>query len=173
MRIEEICSRAVVIASPNETARDAARRMAARAVGTLVVIDPFVDDRPIGLVTDRDLVTRCLGAGLDPDETPVGAVMSAPARTIPPRAAVEDAMRTMAEAGLRRLVVVDDRERVLGMVSLDDILAHRAPQDDKIRRLLVRRVEGHGSTTAPPSERPSPPPRRRRATPGSRLKGKT
>lgn len=171
MSIKEICSRAVVIVSPNETVREAAGRMARLTVGTLVVIDPAVEDRPIGLITDRDLVTRCLAAGLDPDETTIGACMSTPARTIAAGASVEEALAAMAEEGVRRLVVVEDDERLLGMLSLDDVLAHRALEDDEVRRLVMRRVQGHGSTTSPhPRERHSRPAPARRTT-GSRRAG--
>lgn len=162
MSIEEICSRAVVIVSPNETVREAARRLARRKVGTLVVIDPAADDRPIGLTTDRDLVVRCVAAGLDPEETKIVHCMSTPVHTIRAGASVQEALARMSEEGVRRLVVTDDDGRLLGLVSLDDIVAHRAGEDDDVRRLLMPRVRGHGSTT--PHDGPSRSSRESRPT---------
>ena len=67
MSIRKISSEVVATASPQETIRVAAQRMAENDVGSLVVVEATNGGKPLGILTDRDLVTRCLAAGLDPE----------------------------------------------------------------------------------------------------------
>src|SRR5579872_2870268 len=79
MSVGRICSRSVDTAELTDSVRTAAERMHARQVGTLVVIDK--EQRPLGIVTDRDLVVRALVESLDPDKTCLWEVMSQLPRT--------------------------------------------------------------------------------------------
>lgn len=136
MSVGRICVRSVVVAEPDETVRDAARRMRSEEVGTLVVLDS--DDRPEGILTDRDVVVRCVAEYEDPDAMPVSVAMTGPARTIPEEAPIEDALSLMAAGGTRRLVVTDDDDRLVGMLALDDVLDLLAEEVETIGRLLGR-----------------------------------
>lgn len=169
MSVRRICSRAVAIVSPNETVSEAAKRMTRLSVGTLVVIDPMADDRAIGLVTDRDLVTRCLGAGADPAEARISECMSSPPHEIADDASVEEALQRMASEGVRRLVVVDAEESLLGVVSLDDVVGHLALEGDEVRRLL-RRAYRHGASGKRPARERRP---RRAEAPARRVTART
>lgn len=121
MDIADICQRNVDTAQPGETARAAAQRMATRGVGSLVVVDG--EGRPTGIVTDRDLALRVVGAGLDPLETTVGDVMSRHLASIDERGTFEHALAAMRANAVRRLPVVDAAGRLVGIVSLEDVLA--------------------------------------------------
>ncbi len=137
MTVGTICSRVVATASPQETIRAAARRMAEHEVGTLVVLEGS-DGKPAGMLTDRDVALRCVAAGLDPDREAVASVMTHPVQTVEEHAAVESAIARMATAGTRRLAVVNDGGRLVGVLSLDDVLDHLARETGAIGRLLAK-----------------------------------
>ncbi len=120
MSVGRICVREVFLARPDESAEAAAQRMVKEGVGTLVVLD--ADRRPIGLVTDRDLMARCVAEGLQPATTPVHAVMSAPLALVRETTPIEDALSRMVSLRVRRLPVVDAEERLTGILALDDVL---------------------------------------------------
>ena len=138
MIVGKICSRVTVSASPNETVRAAAERMAVTDVGTLVVLDGTDGGKPVGIVTDRDLVIRCLGVHLDPDQTQVGAVMSRPVHSVDAQTSVEEALHQMAKAGTRRLVVTGNESRTVGLLSLDDVLDVLADEAAAVRGVLAK-----------------------------------
>jgi CBS domain-containing protein len=133
MSVGRICSREVEVISPRETAETAAGRLAAHQVGTLVVVDN--DMRPVGILTDRDLALRVLGAGLGAS-TPVGDVMTSAPKAVSESTPVEDALRLMRAGKFRRVPVVDSQERLAGLLSLDDILDLLAEEFEQIGELL-------------------------------------
>jgi CBS domain-containing protein len=104
----------------DETVLVIAERMRQRNVGTLVVIDR--EDRVVGIVTDRDLVVRVIAGRRDPAETTVGDVMTPDPTTVTQHGARDIALLLMKDGGFRRLPVVDDQRRLLGVVSLDDVV---------------------------------------------------
>jgi CBS domain-containing protein len=121
VKVGELCVRRVEVAEPGESARDAARRMIEAGAGSLVVVDQL--RRPLGIVTDRDLMARCLVAARDAARTRVADVMSAPAVWARESLPAGDAALEMARLRVRRLPVVDDRDRLVGILALDDLLA--------------------------------------------------
>jgi CBS domain-containing protein len=134
MTIKRICNREVDTAGTEETARAAADRMAVRNVGSLVIIDE--DRHPIGILTDRDLAVHVVGEGRDPIATLVGEVMTEEPRTIRESVPIEDALAMMRSLEVRRLPVVDSRRKLVGIVSVDDILSLLAEEFREIGRLL-------------------------------------
>ncbi|HEU5169424.1 MAG TPA: CBS domain-containing protein [Gemmatimonadales bacterium] len=136
MTTGKICSRIVATVWPTETVRAAALRMAENDVGSLVVIEADGLHRPIGILTDRDIAVRCVGGRLDPDKTPVSTVMTTRVHTIDEQAAVEDALSQMAAGGTRRLIVTGRGERLVGVLSLDDVLDLLTTETAAIGKLL-------------------------------------
>lgn len=134
MKVVEICTRQVAVAAPRETVLAAARRMSERGVGTLVVVDEL--QRPLGIVTDRDLALRCTARPRDPRRTRLYQVMSSPVVWVREEAAVEDALDEMVRLRMRRLVVVDARDRLVGLVSLDDALCRELGPECLLGRAL-------------------------------------
>jgi CBS domain-containing protein len=108
--------------------------MAAESVGTLVVVDPA--GRPVGILTDRDLMRHCVAEGRDPDLTKVETIMASPLVSGPEELPIEDALSRMAEAGVRRLVVVDRAGSLAGVLALDDVLELLAEEFTTIGRLV-------------------------------------
>ena len=119
IRVADVMSSPVRTATPGTTASEAAARCTEEDVGSLVVVE---DRRPVGIVTTADLVAL-LGSGTDPTTRRLEEFMSAPVLTIEPDAPVGDAVERMSDAGVARLVVVDDGEAV-GLLSTDDVVRH-------------------------------------------------
>jgi len=134
MSIESICSRQVDQVEPDETAQAAGQRMNTRSVGTLIVVDS--EERPIGILTDRDLALRVVGEGRDPAATRVKDVMTPKPRTVTEKTPIEDALSRMRSLGVRRLPVVGSRGEIVGIVSLDDILVLLTQELREVGRLL-------------------------------------
>lgn len=134
MSVGRICVRDVNLASPDETAQVAARRMAEQRVGTLVVLDAA--KRPVGLLTDRDLVVRVLAAAADPGAATVADIMMREPKTITEDGPIESALALMRAGAFRRLPVVDRDGRLVGILSLDDILALLAEEFAHIGGIL-------------------------------------
>jgi CBS domain-containing protein len=104
---------------PSATVRDAARVMAERHIGAILVA---VDGRLQGIFTERDVLARVVAAGLDPDDTVLGGVMTPNPDTVAPNDKALDALRRMTECGYRHLPVLDGAQMV-GMVSIRDLYA--------------------------------------------------
>jgi len=117
MTIEKFVKHVVTV-QPNEALSSVARLMERRNVGAVVVVE---HDRPVGIVTDRDLALQLAARGISP-ATPVARIMSTPPVTVGRDEGVFDTTQTMKEAGVRRLPVVDDDNHLVGIVTLDDLL---------------------------------------------------
>lgn len=115
----------------NETLEAAARKMKDLDVGQLPICGE--DNRLKGVVTDRDIVVKCLAAGGDPRQTTAGEFAEGKPVTIGADDSIEEAVQTMKEHRVRRLPVIDGHDLV-GMVSQADI-ARNWP-DDRVGELL-------------------------------------
>jgi CBS domain-containing protein len=120
MPVGDFCRREPCTATADETVREAAKRMDARGVGCLVVVDAH--GRPVGMVTDRDLVMRALRRRRDPDSTPLAEVMHGEVTRVREGAPLEVAIRRMRSDAVRRIPVVDDSGRLVGILAADDVL---------------------------------------------------
>jgi CBS domain-containing protein len=117
MRISEIMSRDVKVASPQDTIQDVARRM--RDIDSGVI--PVCDGQKLqGMVTDRDIVIRAVSEGRS-FSTPVSEVMTPDVEYCYDDDEVKDAADRMAELQVRRLPVLDHDQRLVGIVALGDI----------------------------------------------------
>lgn len=138
MTVATICTRLPETTTPEATVLEAARQMSEQEVGTLVVTDS--GGRPEGIVTDRDIVVRCVAEESSPGRTKVREVMTRDVHTVPDDMSLEAALETMADREVRRSVVVNGAGRVCGIVSLDDFLGELAATAEEIGRLLRRQV---------------------------------
>ena len=120
MQLWQIMSRQVIRIHPEESVAVAARTLANYNVGILPVCGD--DGRVCGLVTDRDIVTRCLAAGRSPVTTTVREVMTASVIAVRPDMDATVAAKLMAGRQIRRLPVMENG-RLCGIVSLGDLAA--------------------------------------------------
>ena len=117
MNIKDCMTRRVHTVGPDATIADAARMMADNDIGALPVASP---DRLLGMITDRDIAVRAVAAGMGPD-TPVRNVMSDEIKYCFETEEVEDVLANMGDIQVRRLPVVDEDKRLVGIVSLSDL----------------------------------------------------
>ena len=119
MSLERYCAdRRMIVLNPDATAHEAARALENNHVGAVVILD---QGRVAGMLTDRDLALRVVGAGLDPTMTEVSEVMSSDVATVPSDGTVEQAIEVMRARHVRRVPVVKG-EHVVGLVTLDDVM---------------------------------------------------
>ncbi len=139
--VREILGRRMPVrAGPGDTVREAARLMDAHACGSVVVLDEA--GRLVGIFTERDLTRRVVARGLDPDTTPLSAVMTRDPDTITADAPVAEAIRRMDAGGHRHLPVMDG-DRVVGVVAPEDIPVAelvRLADELEVRHRLAERM---------------------------------
>lgn len=121
-RLKDFATDTVVVADPETTALAAAKLMRKHHVGALVVVDGLESKRPIGIVTDRDLVLALMAEGLDPEVFTAGDIMSTDLVTANAGLDAMNAVQLMRANRLRRIVIVDDDGRLAGIVSMEDLL---------------------------------------------------
>jgi CBS domain-containing protein len=128
MNAYDLCQRNVVTVRRHEELATAAWMMRERNVGCLVVVEPGTmgGEKPIGMLTDRDIVTRVIVRGTDPRGLVVDDVMAHHPVTVWASAPLEDVLQRMRSGGVRRVPVIDDRGRLAGILALDDIFEHMA-----------------------------------------------
>ena len=118
MKLREIMSNPVVRIHPDENVMVAARTMERWNIGAMPVCGS--DGRLQGMITDRDIVTRCLAAGRSPSATKVGDIMTAGIVAVRPDMEVSTAAALMGSRQVRRLPVMENG-KLCGMVSLGDL----------------------------------------------------
>lgn len=123
MNVGEICSRVVVVADSRTQVQEAAKLMRDHHIGALVVTEGGANARrPIGIVTDRDMVVEVLAADVDFRTLTVGDIMSEQPATIHETAGLFEVIALMRSGGVRRVVVVDANGHLLGIVAMDDLI---------------------------------------------------
>jgi CBS domain-containing protein len=153
MSIAEFCNRDVVCATRDTTILEAASLMRRHHVGDIIIVDEDAERRwPIGIVTDRDIVVEVVAAGLDPGLVKLADLMLEPLTILEQHEGVAQTVRTMAQKGVRRMPVVDAQGALLGIVTLDDLLAHFAPPladlGELVRQSRQREMQKRKSTLA-------------------------
>ena len=118
MKISNLFVKEVITATPHDSLADVAKLMERHNVGAIVVVE---QDRPVGIVTDRDIAIAACARNVSPDEH-VQEVMTCPVSTMNQNEGIYNATQHMMELGARRLPVVDSVGRLVGLVTLDDLL---------------------------------------------------
>jgi CBS domain-containing protein len=154
-RVRDLMQRSPVSCHPQDSLSVAAERMREGDFGALPVVDE--SDKPIGVLTDRDVCMAALARGGSLGEHEVGAAMSHPVVTCKPTDTLRALMDSMATHQLRRLPVIDENGKLLGIVSLADVarLAQAAGLSSHEARVWVPGVLAGISEPARPRS-PSP-----------------
>jgi len=140
MRIDQLMTKDVACCERGGDLGEAARIMWEHDCGFVPVTDGSEDRRVVGVVTDRDACMAAYTRGQSLREIPVRDVMSTAVRTCKPADDVAAAERTMREAQIHRLPVVDDADHLLGVISLADI-AREAAREAGSKRVEVSASE--------------------------------
>jgi len=115
--VRDVMTRQVIVIDPDRTIADAAKRMAAKKIGGLVVVE---HGRPIGLLTDRDILWEVTAKGKNPSKVLVRDLMTSPVATVSPLTTLRAAARVMLEKKTR-WIVVTRLENVEGIVTASDL----------------------------------------------------
>jgi len=138
MKIGEIMTRGVEIASPDDTIQQAAQLMRDHDCGCIPVVADKESNRLVGMITDRDIACRCVAEGKGPS-TRVKEGMSPDPKSSRPDDDVETVERIMAGEQVRRVPVVDERGRCVGMIAQADLaLDRRAASDTEVGEVVER-----------------------------------
>jgi CBS domain-containing protein len=121
MLVKDVMTRRAETIGPDETLQSAAARMKEVGVGALVVCD---GDRPIGILTDRDIVVRGIAGGRNPHEADVRSAMTPQVIECRDDEELEGAVMQMERGAVRRVVVLDAAKGLVGILSVDDIALH-------------------------------------------------
>ena len=124
MKVSEVMSRKVEITSPEDSIQRAAQMMARIDAGILPVA---TGARLVGLISDRDIAIRGVGAGRNPSDTPVNEVMTREEKYCFEDDDVSDVAENMAQLQVRRLPVLNRDKRLTGIISLGDIARDHEP----------------------------------------------
>jgi CBS domain-containing protein len=139
MDLTNLCTREVVGIDAQASLRDAAALMCDEHVGSLVV---FTGEPPkvVGIVTDRDLALEALGRRESRADVRIGHLAKTPPKAVPSNATLREAVMTMEEGAVRRLLVVDDDGGVVGLISSDDLLEALSQEFESLARALRKGI---------------------------------
>src|SRR5215475_5657377 len=118
MKVKKAMHQGVTWVDPATRVDELARLMRTHDIGAIPIGE---DDRLIGMVTDRDIVCRCIAAGLDPKTTTAKQVMTKGVLFCLDKQDIKDAARLMERKKVRRLPVIDGKKRMIGILSLGDV----------------------------------------------------
>jgi CBS domain-containing protein len=117
----DVMSRIVDAAEPDTDLYTVARMMAELAVSAVPVVDSTDAMRPLGIITERDIVVRVIAKNQTPDELRAGDVMTPAVITVRTDTPLDECMRRMAEHNSQRALVVDEQNRLVGIIAQADI----------------------------------------------------
>jgi len=141
MKIGECCNREVVTAEKDMSIAEVARLMQEYHVGDLIVVETLNGrTRPVGIVTDRDLVIEVLAQMAPIDAIRVGDVMSYDIATVSENDELWETIERMRKLGVRRMPVVDAGGILVGIITLDDLMELMAEAMTHIASLIRREI---------------------------------
>lgn len=118
MKVSDVMIKNPVIVDPNASCGEIARLMRDRKIGSVILAD---DGKPVGIVTERDMVHRVMAEERDPFMCYAHEVSSKPVVAVSVYADVEMAIDIMNDYKIRRIVVLDSKDRIAGIVTTDDL----------------------------------------------------
>src|SRR3989344_763500 len=122
MKVKDLMVRDVLTCAKDDPVLAAAKKMLDHNVGMLVVVEDHLSRKPMGVVSDRDLLDRALVKKIKVDSTAVEKVMSKRLISVGPQESMEKAVELMKKNGIKRLVVIDDLGALVGILSKEDVI---------------------------------------------------
>jgi len=120
-KCSDVMTKDVVTCTPENTIVEAARLMKTEDIGPILIVDNETSRTLVGIITDRDIVLKVVAEGQDPNTARVGDAMSKKLVTSRANDDVDVAMQAMAQFQLRRIPVVEDNMRLVGIISQADV----------------------------------------------------
>jgi CBS domain-containing protein len=139
MSVGQYCNRDVVVVAKQEPVQEAIRLMRRHHVGDVVVVDSLGENvKPVGILTDRDIVLEILAQDIDMNTVRISDVMTYKLLTVTEDTSILDAIELMREKAVRRLPVVNASGFLVGIITVDDILEIITEQLHGIVSLVAR-----------------------------------
>ena len=135
MMVSEVMHEGVVMAQINDSLRRVANLMKKQDIGGIPI---YKNERPVGFVTDRDIVVSCIASGHGPED-PVSLAMSRDVYFVYQDQSVKEALKLMEEKQISRLLVMDKGERPVGMLTLKDLI--QSLKDEHLEAQLLEEIK--------------------------------
>lgn len=137
MKVGILCNREIIIAGPEAGVEEAARLMRRQHVGSVVVVAASdAGNKPIGIVTDRDLVLEVLAQDVDPASVSLRDIMTEDPLIVGEDDGVWDVLQQMRQHGVRRCPVVDREGVLVGLITIDDLVDLLAEELGELAKLI-------------------------------------
>lgn len=134
MKIRDFCRKEVVFVGLGTSVFEVANLMEAKNIGCVVITSGL---KPMGLVTDRDILIRCFNRKLDP-ETPIDVIMTKDIFALDGDMTLYDALEAMNVKGMRRFPVIDNEGDLYGIITLDDVIGLLAKEMDNVSGIIEK-----------------------------------
>ncbi len=158
MRIGEICTTNPIFCSPDTSIPAAAKLMREHHVGDLLVaVEEPGSVRPVGILTDRDIVVEIIALDVPVDRLTVKDIMSRALVYVDESKGVHETLALMRHKGIRRMPVVNQYDDLVGIVTLDDLLENIAEEIGLAAKLIAHEREREATNRSTSSTRPDSP----------------
>jgi len=132
LKVEDVMVEDVISVPEKATVKEAARLMNQHEIGCLIVVK---NGKPVGIVTETDMVKRVILKPLDPEKTEVRKIMSGPLVVVNPQTSLEEASKIMRKQKIKKLPVIE-RGRLVGLVTTTDIV--RSPE---LMKMMIKAIK--------------------------------
>lgn len=144
MTLASFCKGPVITASPDQNVRDVALLMQDNKIGAVVITE---QEKPIGILTDRDIVLRVIISGSEPSGTKVRDVMTKNPYIVPEGIGIWELIKTMRKHAVRRFPIVSGDGKVVGIITMDDLIELIGAELSGLGSTLANEL-GHGDSMA-------------------------
>ena len=138
MKVRELMIKNVITCAKDDPIHDVARKMVDHNIGMLIVLEDNTSQKPAGVLSDRDLITEILLKHLNPQESTAEQAMTKELISVSPESDINEAVKIMDKNKIKRLVVIDDLQNLVGIISKADLIK----QFLNIRKQLVEFSDG-------------------------------
>lgn len=135
--VKDVMTKHVKTAPPDSTVKEVVAAMNKFDIGSIVIVQ---DDRPLGIITERDILRRVIELGLSPEALTARQIMTSPVLTISETASIEEAAELMTKKKVKKLLVLN-KQKFVGVVTIIDIVT-RVPAMLSVLRELFRPYQG-------------------------------
>jgi CBS domain-containing protein len=150
MSVGQFCNRETVIVRKQDSIVEAAKLMRQHHVGSVIVVEDQAElPKPVGIVTDRDLVLEVLAAEIDPERVTIGDLTSYQLVTANEDDGLWDTIGHMRATGVRRMPVVDHQGQLVGIIAIDDLLEILATELHELTKVIGREYLREEKTRPP------------------------
>lgn len=133
MLVKDAMNPKVIVAKHDATVKEAAKVMSKFRMGCLVILE---NDKLTGIVTERDVISKVVAGGLDPEHTKISEIMTTNPITIEPDEDLEDACSLMVENNIKKLPVLEGK-RLVGIITATDVISIQPKLIESLAKLLL------------------------------------